>query len=391
MSELKKRGHSLVVLTGKPNYPSGVFFPEYLADPAAFSSFHGAEVLRLPIMRRGKGSFFLILNYLSFVLAGCLLGPWLLRGRKFDLVFIYQLSPITIALPAILMGKLMKAPVVMWVLDLWPETLQALGVIRSPAILKLLETLVRLIYRSCTMVLGQSRAFVVKIAKQCGQTEKVRYFPSWTEEVYEMTQTEKAPEVPVGGDFFNILFAGNLGESQDLPSVVEAAELLRRDSKIRWLIVGDGRKSDWLRKEVSRRGLERDILLLGKHPVERMPSFYAHADALLVSLKKNPVFGMTIPGKLQSYLMIGIPILGMIDGEGAKIIETAHAGICCGSENPEGLARIVRTLNEMPKGQRDKMGKAGRQYAKQEFDRSKLITRLEKIFSESILTFNQAS
>jgi len=389
VAELQKRGHSPVVLTGKPNYPSGSFFSEYLADPAAFSSFEGVEVLRLPILRRAQGSFRLILNYLSFVVAGCLWAAWLLRDRKFDLVFVYEPSPITVALPAILLGKLKNAPVVLWVLDLWPDTLQALGVIRSPAILKPLETLVRFIYRHCTLILGQSRAFAVRIAEQCGQPEKVRYFPSWTEEIFEGPQAEKAPEVPPGGDFFNILFAGNVGDSQDFPSILEATERLRLDLRVRWLIVGDGRKSGWLRQEVARRGLEKNILLLGRHPVERMPSFYAHADALLVSLKKTPVFGMTIPGKLQSYLMIGIPILGMIDGEGAEIIQTAHAGICCGSENPEGLARIVRTLVEMPKGQRDKMGQAGRQYAKQEFDRNKLITRLEKMFSESTQIFNQ--
>lgn len=391
VAELQKRGHSPVVLTGKPNYPSGSFFPEYLADPAAFSSFEGVEVVRLPILRRAQGSFRLILNYLSFVVTGCLWAAWLLRDRKFDLVFVYEPSPITVALPAILLGKLKNAPVVLWVLDLWPDTLQALGVIRSPAILKSLETLVRFIYRSCTVILGQSRAFVVKIAKLCGQAEKVRYFPSWTEEVYEEMQTEKAPEVPIGGDFFNILFAGNLGESQDLPSVVEAAELLRSDAKIRWLIVGEGRKSDWLRKEITRRGLERHILLLGKHPVERMPSFYAHADALLISLKRNSVFGMTIPGKLQSYLMVGIPILGMIDGEGADIIKVSQAGICCGSENPEGLARIVRGLIAMPKEQRVKMGLSGKLYAKKEFDRNESISRLERIFSESIFMFNKST
>ena len=384
VAELQKRGHSTAVLTGKPNYPSGSFFSEYLADPTAFSSFEGAKVFRLPILRRGKGAFPLILNFLSFVVVGYLWGPWLLRGRKFDLVFVYEPSPITVALPAILLGKLKNAPVVMWVLDLWPDTLQALGVIHSRLLLKPLEVLVRFIYRNCTLILGQSRAFAVRIAEQCGQQKKVRYFPSWTEEIFEGKQAGKAPEVPPGGDFFNILFAGNVGDSQDFPSILEAAEQLRLDFRVRWLIVGDGRKSDWLRQEVARRGLGKNILLLGRHPVERMPSFYAHADALLVSLKKNLVFGMTIPGKLQSYLMIGIPILGMIDGEGAEIIKTAHAGICCGSENPDGLARIVRTLVEMPKGQRDKMGQAGRQYAKQEFDRNKLITQLENIFSESI-------
>lgn len=389
VAELQKRGHSTVILTGKPNYPSGSFFHEYLANRTVYSFFEGAKVFRLPILRRGKGSFFLILNYLSFVLTGCLWGPWLLRGRKFDLVFVYEPSPITVAIPAILLGKLKNAPVALWVLDLWPDILRALGVIRSRQLLRLLEVLVRFIYDHCSLILGQSRAFAVRIAEQCGQPKKVWFFPSWTEEIYEDLPSARAAEVPLGGKFFNILFAGNVGESQDLPSVLEAAELLRGNSNIRWLIVGDGRMFDWLRREVSRRGLEKKILLLGRYPVERMPSFYAHADALLICLKKNQVFSMTIPAKLQSYLMAGIPILAMIDGEGADIIKKSQAGLCCGSENPEGLARIVKTLVAMSKKQRYNMGLAGKKYAENYFGRNKLISRLEKLFAESIRRFNQ--
>jgi len=391
VAALKERGHFLTVLTGKPNYPKGYIFQDYLADPERFSRFNGVEVLRVPICARGQCTITLVANYLCFLFSACLWGPALLMKRKFDVILVCQLSPVTVAMPALLLGRIKSAPVVIWVLDLWPDTLQALGVIRSAAILKPLESLVRFIYRHCTLVLGQSRAFVTRIINHCGQPEKVRYFPSWTELVYEGLPSERAAEVPMGGKYFNILFAGNLGESQDLPSVVEAAELLRRNSKIRWLIVGDGRKSDWLRQEVTRRGLEKKIILLGRYPEERMPSFYAHADALLICLKRNPVFGMTIPGKLQSYLMVGIPILGMIDGEGADIIKRSQGGLCCESGNPEELARIVRVLIAMSKEKRAKMGMAGKLYAKKEYDRSKAIRRLEKIFSESIHIFNQTA
>ena len=214
-----------------------------------------------------------------------------------------------------------------WALDLWPETLAAIGVVRSPRVLGWVGRLVKFIYGRCTLVLGQSQSFLGSIAQYCSDVQKIRYFPSWAEEVFAKAGLIPAPEVPVRPGVFNVLFAGNVGEAQDFPSVLKAAELLKQEDTIRWIIVGDGRKSDWLRAEVKRRGLQENMLLLGRFPVERMPSFYAQADALLVSLKKDPVFSMTIPGKVQSYLMAGVPLLGMLDGEGAKVITDAAAGL----------------------------------------------------------------
>jgi glycosyltransferase involved in cell wall biosynthesis len=386
-AELKRRGHEVSVLTGKPNYPSGRFFPEFVSDPASFATYKGMDVFRVPMLRRAQGSLRLFLNYLSFVIGGSIWGPWLLRKREFDIVFIYEPSPVTVALPAILLGRLKKAPVVFWVLDLWPETLSAIGAVRSPRLLRWIGHLVQFIYDRCTLVLGQSRAFIEAIGKYCSDKSKIIYYPSWAEGVFADGLIERAPEVPKQDAAFNIVFAGNIGESQDMPAILGAAELLKDDPEVRWLIVGDGRKSEWLAAEVKRRGLQNSVLLLGRYPIERMPSFYAHANGLLVSLKSAPVFSMTIPAKLQTYLMVGVPVLGMLDGEGAAAIEQAKAGLTCRAGDFVGLAAAVKTMKSMTHKERQLMGENGRRFAQEEFDRDMLISKLEAYLEEAIVRY----
>jgi glycosyltransferase involved in cell wall biosynthesis len=381
--ELVQRGHSVTVLTGLPNYPDGAVFEEYRKTPKAFEYFSGARVFRVPMLARGNGAVRLFLNYLSFVIGACLYGPWGLRGQQVDVIFVFEPSPVTVGLPAILLGRIKRAPVVFWALDLWPETLAAIGVVRSPMVLGWVGHLVRFIYERCTLVLCQSRGFLPKIAKYCSDAKKIRYFPSWAEEIFNGADCVPAPEVPVQKGVFNILFAGNIGEAQDLPAVLNAAESLKHNNAIRWLIVGDGRRSVWLEEEVARRGLQSNVLLLGKFPVERMPSFYAHADALLVSLKKDPVFSLTIPGKVQSYLMAGVPILGMLDGEGAKVITEANAGLVCVAGDASRLAAAVLQMAAMQTAQRHQLGANGRAFAQKEFGRGLLMDRLEELLHEA--------
>ncbi len=382
--ELVQRGHNVTLLTGVPNYPVGRVFEAYRQNPKAFGQYGGATILRIPMLARGRGSLSLFLNYLSFVLGASLVGPYKLRGLKFDVIFVFVPSPITVGLPAVLLGRVKDAPVVLWVLDLWPETLAAIGIIRSPRVLGWVGYLVRLIYGGCTLVLCQSRGFFANIAKYCSDNEKIRYFPSWAEDIFSQANFVPAPEVPVREGVFNVLFAGNIGEAQDFSAVLDAAESLRHLSSIRWLIVGDGRKSSWLKKEIWRRDLQNSVLLFGRFPLKRMPSFYAHADALLVSLKKDSVFSMTIPGKIQSYLMAGIPLVGMLDGEGAKVIAEANAGLVCTAGDAGGLAAAVLGMATMSPDQRHQLGVNGRSFAQKEFSRDLLIDRLEVLLSEAI-------
>ncbi len=384
VEEWGRRGHEVTVLTGIPNYPAGEVFETYRRQPSSFAEYEGAKVFRVPMMPRGTGGLRLMLNYLSFVLGGVIWGPWRLRGLQVDAIFVFEPSPVTVGLPAVWLGKIKKAPVVFWALDLWPETLAAIGVVRSPRVLAWVGNLVGLIYNHCTLVLGQSRGFLGSIAKYCDDKAKIRYFPSWAEDVFTNSGVQLAPEVPDLPDTFTVVFAGNIGEAQDMPAVLDTADRLKENAGIRWVIVGDGRKSEWLRSEVVRRGLDKQVLLVERFPVERMPSFYAHADALLVSLKRDPVFSMTIPGKVQSYLMAGIPLLGMLDGEGANVIREAQAGLTCDAGDSKGLAEAVQALAAMPLEERRQLGMNGRRYAEQEFGRTQLIDRLETMLEEAV-------
>ncbi|MDO9438436.1 glycosyltransferase family 4 protein [Hydrogenophaga sp.] len=382
VKEWVDRGHDVTVLTGKPNYPGGQVFPAFKRDPASFNRYEGAKVYRVPMLARAQGSIRLMLNYLSFVIGGCLWGPWLLRGQRADVIFVFEPSPITVGIPAILLGKLKQAPVVLWVLDLWPETLAAVGVVRSPRMLRLVGLLVSFIYNRCALVLGQSRGFLDSIARYCRDRSKIRYFPSWAENLFLQDDGAKAPEVPEATNTFTIVFAGNIGEAQGFPAILDAAELLRSNESVRWLIVGDGRRFDWVKAEVAKRKLEDRVLLPGRFPVERMPSFYAHADALIASLKPDPTFSMTIPGKVQSYLLAGKPILGMLDGEGAAAIETAGAGLVCPAGNAVALAKAIEQMAAMSPEERNAMGTRGRLFAEREFDRNRLMDRLLSFFAE---------
>jgi colanic acid biosynthesis glycosyl transferase WcaI len=379
--ELVIRGHDVTVLTGLPNYPSGHIFEEYLADSDKFSNYKDVRVLRVPLLPRGNGPLRLLLNYLSFLVSACVLGPWRLRGQKFDVVLTCQLSPVTVGLPGAFLAWLKNTPMVMWVLDLWPDTLKALGVVKSPRLLAYVGSLVGFIYRRCDLILAQSKSFIPKIQSLGGPRIPVVYFPSWAEDVFQAEGFTPAPEVPVKDGVFNVMFAGNVGESQDFECILSAAKLLKEHAHIRWLVVGDGRMSSWVQAEIQLRGLSDCFLLLGRHPVERMPEFYLQADAMLVTLADQEIFSMTIPGKLQSYLAAGMPIIAALNGEGADVVRSANAGFTCAAGNATNLAEIVLKMADLPLSERQAMGKNGLKYSKREFDRRMVVDMAEKYFS----------
>lgn len=384
VTELRARGHHVTVLTGLPNYPDGEVFAEFGQCPSDFSSHAGAPIVRVPVLPRGRGSLRLVLNYLSFVLSASMLGSWRLRGLAFDTIFVFQTSPITSALPALLLRRLKRAPVLLWVLDLWPETLSAVGVVRSPTVLAWVGRLVSFIYRRCDRVLVQSRAFFDNVEKYGGSRERIRYFPNWAEPIFQgrLHDATLASELVPYRDKFNIMFAGNIGEAQDFPAILDAAESLRDEPQVRWLIVGDGRAAARVRSEIARRGLDAQVVLLGRHPIERMPEFFRGASAMLATLRTDPVFSLTIPGKVQSYLSAGIPILGMLDGEGARVIEQSGAGLACPAGQGAALAGCVRRLMAMTADERAAMGQRGRMYCEQEFNRGRLMDALEQWMRE---------
>lgn len=376
--ELVKRGHQVTVLTGLPNYPDGKVFSEFQGDSVKFQEYEGARIVRAPMMPRGQGGLRLILNYFSFAVSASFWGLWKLRGEKFDVIFAYEPSPITVGLPAALLRAVKHAPLVFWVLDLWPETLRAIGVIRSKTALRIVGKLVAFIYKRCDLILAQSRSFMPEIYKYAGRNRCVYYFPSWAESVFDVKNAEPATEVSLQSEGFTVVFAGNIGDAQDFPAILAAAEKLKPFQGIRWLIVGDGRMAEWVRNEIKQRKLQECVHMLGRFPVERMPSFFKHADALLVSLKDESVFSMTIPGKLQSYLAAGIPVIAMLNGEGADVVESSRAGVVCAAGDPDGLASAVIKLMKMTNTERATLGQNGLNVAARDFSRNVLISRLEQ-------------
>lgn len=383
--ELVARGNSVTVLSGQPNYPDGVVFPDYRANPRRYASYNGIPVHRVPIIPRGNSKIALVLNYLSFVVTGLLLGPWKLRGQEFDAIFVFQTSPITSAIPALLLRRLKRAPVLLWVLDLWPDTLSAIGVVRSQRMLALVGALVRFIYARCDRILIQSRAFVPKVACYMSDDRKIRYFPGWPESIFANAQppARPAPELAAWKNDFIILFAGNIGEAQDFPAILDAAEATSDLPGVRWIILGDGRARDMVESELDRRNLRDKVILLGRFPIERMPEFFAGADALLVSLKSEPIWALTIPGKVQSYLSAGVPLLAMMDGEGARIVAESGGGLVAPAGKGRLLAARVRELIAMSRETREQMGMSGREYGDHEFDRARLVSDLETWMQEA--------
>ncbi|MCF8077813.1 MAG: glycosyltransferase family 4 protein [Desulfobacterales bacterium] len=375
---LRDRGHDIEVLTGIPNYPSGTFYESYGLLKRRKDRFGGVPIYRTPGVPRGKGGHLrLLLNFLSFPASAGLLGPIYCRS-SYDLIFVYEPSPITTVAPALIMKAIKGSPVVLWIQDLWPESLSATGAITSPPLLKLVELGVRLLYKGCDRILVQSRSFFSAVRRLGVDPKLISYYPNSAENLYQPVEVGKdAPERDLFPAGFCITFAGNIGAAQDFETILVAAEKLKNSKDIHFIILGDGRMRPWVEKEVEKRGLQRSVHLLGRFPAESMPRFFALSDALLVTLKNDPVFALTIPSKVQSYLACGRPVIAALEGEGARIIEESGAGIACPAEDPHCLSEAVLRLYNMSSKKRKKMGEKGRDYFEHNFERELLLDRLE--------------
>ncbi|HUF80087.1 MAG TPA: glycosyltransferase family 4 protein [Burkholderiales bacterium] len=376
---LRERGHDVTVFTGKPNYPEGRFFPGYGFFGRATEDYHGVRVIRAPLLPRGGGGrVSLFFNFASFALFGSLLAP-LRCGGRYDAILVYEPSPVTVGLPALVLKRVKHSPVLFWAQDLWPETLSATGAVRAPWVLSMVDRLVRFIYRHCDLVLVQSRAFAPHVQAQGVPAEKIRYYPNSAEALYRAAAVEpQAPERGLLPPGFRVMFAGNIGAAQDFETILAAAERLRAERGIHWVIVGDGRRQPWVEAEIGRRDLGATVHLLGRHPVESMPRFFALADALLVTLRNEPIFSLTIPTKIQSYLACGRPIVAALDGEGARVVRESGAGLAVRAGTAGALADAVLRLHRMPAAEREAMGRRGREYFEAHFERSMLLSRLEQ-------------
>lgn len=374
---LVERGHRVTVVTGMPNYPTGKLFPGYHLFRPGKDKLGGVRILRTPLLPRGSGrKLRLALNYLSFCL-GAGLGVLLKRLPRVDAILVYEPSPITVGIPAILAKIRLQAPMAFWVQDLWPESLSATGALTNKGVLRAVELLVRVIYAWCDLILVQSRMFVPSVQRLCFPGKPIQYLPNSAESLYEPLVPRDVPEIaalmPKG---FRITFAGNIGAAQDLGTMLDAATLLRSIPDLHWVVLGDGRMFGWLQSEVTKRGLEGVVHLLGRYPADRMPAFFAHSEAVLAILKADPIFASTIPSKIQAYLASGRPILAALDGEGSRIVIEAGAGLACPAGDSRRLARIARQLYGLAPAERERMGAKGRSYFLENFDRETVMDQL---------------
>ncbi len=380
---LKEKGHEVTVLTGQPNYPNGRFFPGYGFWSKTEEGYHGIRVLRAPLIPRGSGGAFrLLLNFCSFALSASVFGAWRCRSA-YDVILVFEPSPVTVGIPAIVLKKLKGAPILFWVQDLWPESLSATGSTESKLILSLVESLVRRIYRQCDRILVQSEAFRTPIERLGVNRDHILYFPNSAETYYQPLSLEiDAPEQSHMPSGFRVVFGGNIGKAQSFETILEAAELLKERQDIHWIILGDGRMFSWLHDEVRKRELSTTVHLLGRFPAEVMPRYFALADVLLATLRKQPIFSLTIPSKVQSYLACGKPIVAALDGEGARVIQEAGAGLTPDPEDARAVADAVLTMYQMSEDARLAMGLRGRRYFETHFERTLLLERLDGWITE---------
>lgn len=384
--ELLKNGHNVTILTGLPNYPDGEIFEEFRENKVNFSIYKGIKIIRVLIYPRKKGRINLILNYLSFLVSGSFYVLFKLRKRSFDFVLTFQVSPITSAIPSIFYSLMNNSVHILWVLDLWPETLIDLGILNKKFKIKFFRIFVNWIYRRSDIILAQSKSFVANIKNAIPFKKNIYYFPSWGESNLFHDKIKPTDEIKPS-DKFTILFAGNIGEAQDFQSVIKAVKLLssKKINNFRIILLGDGSKKKWLINEIKALGIESYFEIKQKYPLEKMPSFFYHADALFVSLLNRNGFNMTIPGKIPFYLSSGIPIIGMINGEGSRVIKEANAGYVCEASNYLELSNLILKMSCLDNNKLKEMGKNGKLYCEKEFSKSKQVRKLLDIFENFIL------
>jgi glycosyltransferase involved in cell wall biosynthesis len=380
-----KRGHEVTVLTGKPNYPKGVFFEGYTFFNKKKEIIRGAEIIRVPIYPRknGKGVN-LVINYLSFIFFSYFACLFRVKGR-FDIIFIQQFSPVTMALPGIWLKKKNNTPVYLWVLDLWPDSILAASNFKNKLIINIVEKLVKYIYNSADVILISSNNFKDSILTRINNfTKEIIYFPNWAEDIFSSISLTSNVELPLG---YNIMFAGNVGESQDFETIIKAAELTKHD-QINWIVLGDGRKMKWVKSEINKKNVN-NVHILGRFEIESMPSFFKKADAMLVTLKDKPVFALTVPAKIQAYMASGKIILGALNGEGNLIINESKSGIAVQAGDHNSLANKAIHLKNMSKVDKNMMEKNAINYYKDNFNKKTLFDMLEKNMFDRINSKNE--
>ncbi len=375
-AEWVKRGYKVTVLTGIPNYPMGKFFDGYGYFHRRREKWNGVEVIRIPIVPRGSCSIGMAANYISFVLSGWW---WMVSNNVHaDLVFTYEVSPMTQALIGCWYARKYHIPHFLYVQDLWPENVEAVTGIRNPLVINPINSMVDYIYKHTDQIFTTSQSFADAIINRkvpVGK-RKVHYWPQYAE---EFSKPLKRKRIPDDGIFY-IVFTGNIGKAQGLDILPKAAEKFS-NSNIRFVIVGDGRYQKQFEAEIKKRGVADRFIMVPRQPAEVVPSILSCCDAAFLSFADTPLWKKTIPAKLQSYMACGMPIIAAAKGETRRIINEAGCGICCDIGDSSAL---VKAIQEMLKTDLVNMGKNSRAYCERFFDKNKLMDQMDKYIAFEI-------
>lgn len=374
-----EKGHEVHVVCGVPNYPQGKFYEGYGLFKKRREKIKGVKVTHLPIVPRGNGKVTLLLNYLSYVIVA---NVWIFFHslfNKYDRVFVQQLSPVTMSSPGVLYKRMRKVPLYTWVLDLWPESLTAAGGVTNKYVLGFFRHYVKQEYKYSDKILISSRSFAKSIAEYGDYSDKVVYYPQWADGIDSGIITpDNPPEIPDG---FKLMFAGAVGEAHGFDCTMQAALMTKDHKDIKWIIVGDGRKLDWVREYIKEHKLEETVYTLGRYPSDTMPWFFNQADVMLVTLNDDPLFKLYAPAKISSYMAAGKPIVAVLNGEGAEIIKEADCGWSLPAGEAEGFAKLAIELAQMDKTDLEEKGKNALKYYKGHYIKEDCLKRLDEIMS----------
>lgn len=380
-TEWVKRGYKVTVITGIPNYPQGKYYDGYGLFKKRKELYNGIEIIRIPLIPRGRNSIMLVLNYFSFVVSGFF---WKVFTRiRADYVFIFEVSPMTQALPGVWYAKKRKIPCYIYVQDLWPENVEIITGIKNKCVIGAIGKMVDYIYSRSNTIFTTSNSFVEAIKLRGVPLEKIEYWPQYAEDFYRPLEKKDIPEIPDDGTF-NIIFAGNIGNAQGLDILPKVANILsskKLEKRIRFNIVGDGRYKEKLIEQVNKSNIADMFNFIPKQIATRIPEFLATSDAAFICLTDSPLFAMTIPAKLQSYMACGVPIIASADGEISKIIVEANAGMCSPAGDIESLADIIIEMSLLPGDKLKQIGINAKNYYDENFEKDKLLNMIDKYFN----------
>jgi len=375
---LNERGHEVSVLTSIPNYPEGKFFQGYSFFGTSKEIWNGITIYRSSQIPRGNNnSILLSLNYFSFVIFATWKVLWL--PKKFDRILVYQVSPIFQIIPALFAAWRFDKPLFVNVQDLWPETLASTRQGKNPILLKGVSAISDYLYRKADFLLLPFKSSQPILEQRGMQPIKMAYLPNSIDDFYLPVSADPLYEYLFTGDT-HILLTGNLGEAQGIDLIVEAAYRLKEKyPRLRWILVGEGRSRKELEQLVKDRGIEEVVLFPGRFPASVMPALIARADASLLTLKKEPIFAITVPNRLQSYMACGKPILASIDGEAAGIISAAKCGLVSPAGDLSEFISIVENFMEISSVERVTWGDNARAYFLKHFERNKILDQLDEL------------